>query len=70
MIQIANVSCGSPCGSRASVMYGLPKIHKSNCPLRPIISAEATYNQKLAESLVEILSPLLDNNKYIFKGYF
>ena len=59
-----------PCGSRAGVMYGLPKIHKANCPLRPIISAVGTYNYKLAKWLVEIFSPLLDNNKYILKDTF
>ncbi|CAF1146756.1 unnamed protein product, partial [Brachionus calyciflorus] len=29
----------TPCGSRAGVIYGLPKIHKDGVPLRPIISA-------------------------------
>ena len=58
-----------PCGSKAGVLYGLPKIHKDNCPLRPIISAVGTYNYKLAKWLVEILSPLLDS-KYIIKDTF
>jgi len=59
-----------PCGSRAGVMYGLPKIHKENCPLRPIISAVGTYNYKLAKFLVEILSPLIKDNEYILKDTF
>ena len=46
------------------------KYIKLNCPLRPIISAVGTYNYKLAKWLVEILSPLLDNNKYILKDTF
>lgn len=50
----------TPCGSKAGVLYGLPKIHKNNVPLRPIISAVNTYNYKLAKHLVKILSPLLD----------
>ena len=51
-------------------MYGLPKIHKNNCPLRPIISAVGTYNYKLAKFLVEILSPLVRDNEHILKGTF
>ncbi len=38
-----------PCGSRAGVMYGLPKIHKEGVPVRPIISACGTYNFRLAK---------------------
>ena len=59
-----------PCGSRAGVMYGLPKIHKDNCPLRPIISAVGTYNYKLAKFLVEILTPLMSDSKFILKDTF
>ncbi|CAF0863808.1 unnamed protein product [Brachionus calyciflorus] len=51
-------------------MYGLPKIHKEGCPIRPIISAVGTYNYKLAKYLDEILKPLLDNSKYILKDTF
>jgi len=56
----------TPSGSRAGVMYGLPKIHKENIPVRPIISAIGTYNYKTAKYLVEILTPLVDH-KYILK---
>jgi hypothetical protein len=31
-------------GSRAGIMYGLPKVHKSGIPLRPILSTVGTYN--------------------------
>ena len=58
-----------PSGSRAGVLYGLPKIHKPDVPVRPIISAVGTYNYKLAKYLVEILSPLIDD-KYILKDTF
>ena len=40
-------------------MYGLPKIHKENCPARPILSAIGTYNYKLAKFIVPILQPLI-----------
>ena len=60
---MATVVCDrvSPSGSRAGVLYGLPKIHKDGIPIRPIISAVNTYNYELAKYLVEILSPLVNN---------
>ena len=51
----------SPSGSRPGVLYGLPKIHKANCPIRPIISAVGTFNHKVAQYLVGILKPLASN---------
>ena len=33
-------------GSTPGVLYGLPKVHKENCPARPILSAIGTYNYK------------------------
>jgi len=59
-----------PCGSKAGVMYGLPKIHKDGCPLRPIILAVGTYNYKLAKYLVEIISPLLEKDDHTIKDTF
>jgi hypothetical protein len=59
-----------PCGSKAGVMYGLPKIHKDGCPLRPIILAVGTYNYKLAKYLVEIISPLLEKDDHTTKDTF
>ena len=52
------------------MLYGLPKIHKDGCPLRPIISAVGTYNYKLAKFLVEILSPLLEKDEHTIKDTF
>jgi len=60
----------TPCGSRAGIMYGLPKIHKNGAPIRPIISACGTYNYKLAKYLDKILKPLITNNNYIIKDTF
>ena len=42
-------------------MYGLPKVHKSGTPLRPIISAVGTYNYKPAKYLNSILAPLVQS---------
>jgi hypothetical protein len=60
----------TPCGSKAGVMYCLPKVHKQNTPLRPIISAIDTYNYKLAKYLDKILKPLVNDNEYILKDTF
>ena len=35
--------------------YGLPKIHKANCPMRPIVSACGTSTYNLAKYLTKIL---------------
>ena len=47
----------TPIGSRPGVLYGLPKVHKPNFPLRPIISAIGTHAYKLAKFLVPLLRP-------------
>jgi hypothetical protein len=59
-----------PCGSRAGVMYGLPKIHKDGAPLRPIISAIKTYNYKLAKKLDELLKPNVEGSEYMIRDSF
>ena len=48
-------------GSRPGIMYGLPKVHKPNFPLRPIISAIGTHSYKLAKFLVPLLRPFSTN---------
>ena len=48
-------------GARPVIMYGLPKIHKQNIPLRPIISPIGTFSSKTAKYLSKILSPLAQN---------
>ena len=56
-------------GSTPGVLYGLPKVHKENCPARPILSAIGTYNYKLAKFLVHILKPFT-SNEYTVKDTF
>ncbi|XP_037787664.1 uncharacterized protein LOC119583265 [Penaeus monodon] len=53
----------STSGSQPGLLYGLPKVHKPNIPLRPIISSIGTFNYNTAKFLVPILSPLT-SNKY------
>ena len=42
-------------GSSFGVLYGSPKIHKANVPMRPILSSYKTPNYKLAKFLVPLL---------------
>ena len=51
-----------PSGSTPGILYGLPKVHKPDCPARPILSAIGTYNYKLAKFLVPILQPFTHNS--------
>lgn len=48
-------------GSRPGRLYGLPKVHKENHPLRPILSAIGTANYNIAKYLVPILAPITTN---------
>ena len=39
-------------GSTPGILYGLPKIHKVNTPLRPVMSSINTHNYKLAKFII------------------
>ena len=58
-----------PCGSSPSRIYGLPKLHKSDIPLRSIVSGIGSYTHKLAKYLSDILKPLA-NNEHTLKDSF
>ncbi len=49
-----------PTGSQRPRMYGLPKTHKPNVPLRPILSMVGSAQHELAKWLSEILAPVLE----------
>lgn len=49
-------SCFSS-GSQIGVLYGLPKVHKPDVPLRAILSACNNHNSRLCKSLVPQLTP-------------
>ena len=38
-----------PTGSRIGILYGLPKTHKCNIPLRPILSSVKHYSYNIAK---------------------
>ena len=48
-------------GSKPGILYGLPKVHKEGCPLRPIMSAIGTFNYRLSKFLVPTLAPITTN---------
>ena len=51
-----------PSGSRPSLLYGLPKVHKAGTPLRLIMSAVGSPVHELAQYLVPILAPITTND--------
>uniref|UniRef100_A0A5K4F1X7 Reverse transcriptase domain-containing protein n=1 Tax=Schistosoma mansoni TaxID=6183 RepID=A0A5K4F1X7_SCHMA len=50
-----------PSGSVLPNLYGLPKIHKPNIPLRPILSMRGSPTHELAKWLVKLLNPIRAN---------
>ena len=58
-----------PNGSTHGVLSGLPKIHKTGCPFRPIVSSTNTYNYNLASYLKSVLQPI-STNCYSVKEFF
>ena len=44
--------------------YGLPKVHKKDIPLRPIVSSVNTITYNSAKFLADILSPLVGNTEH------
>ena len=49
-------------------IYGLPKIHKPNFPLRPIVSFIGTATYQLSKFLKQILVPVVGNTQYTVKN--
>lgn len=48
-----------PTGSQRPRMYGLPKIHKKDVPLRPILSMTGSAQHQLAQWLSSVIDPVL-----------
>ena len=51
-----------PVGTSRPRMYGIPKVHKTGVPLRPILSMTNAPQHELAKWLAELLRPVV--NKY------
>ena len=56
-------------GSSPGVLYGLPKIHKKNTPIRPILSTINTFNYNLAKYFVKLITPLTVNEYTINNSF-
>ena len=46
-----------PSGSKPGKLYGMAKVHKSDVPLRPVISMIGTPEYKLAKFLDDLIKP-------------
>ena len=57
-----------PTGAVAPKFYGLPKIHKRDIPLRPIVSSRGSINYELAKELSRILRPLVGSSIHHIKN--
>ena len=53
-----------PTGASAPKFYGLPKIHKKEVPLRPIVSSIGSVTYGVANELARILKPLVGKSIY------
>ena len=53
-----------PTGAVVPKFYGLPKIHKSNTPLRPIVSSIGSVTYGVAKELSRIIKPVVGSTEY------
>ena len=53
-----------PTGCVPPKFYGLPKIHKPDTPLRPIVSSSGSFTYGMAMELAKILKPLVDKSPH------
>jgi hypothetical protein len=58
----------TPYHSKPPHFYGLPKIHKLDIPLRPVVSSIASPCYDLADFLHKILSPLIGNTDFFMEN--
>ena len=53
-----------PMGCTSPKFYGLPKIHKANTPLRPIVSSRGSVTYGVAKVHAKILKPLAGKSQH------
>ena len=53
-----------PTGASPPKFYGLPKIHKKNIPLRPIVFNFGSVSYGVAKELARIIKPLMRNSQH------
>ena len=49
--------------------YGLPKIHKTGTPLRPIVSSRGSITYSVSKELSHIIKPLVGQSPHRLKKY-
>ena len=54
-----------PTGCVTPMFYGLPKIHKPDTPLRPIVSSCGSVTYGVAKELAKILKPIVGKSPII-----
>ena len=57
-----------PDSEKPPKLYGTPKIHKANHPLRPIVSSCSSSTYRAAKYLASILTPLVGTNEHSVKN--
>ena len=57
-----------PTSEEVPKFYGLPKIHKKDAPLRPIVSSIGSITYPAAKYLTSILNPLVGKNPHFIKN--
>ena len=53
-----------PTGCVLSKFYGLPKIHKTGTPLRPIVSSRGSVTYGVAKVLSRVIQPLVGKSPH------
>ena len=53
-----------PTGASFPKFYGLPKIHKKDIPLRPIVSSVGSVTYGVAKEVTRILKPLVGTTSH------
>ena len=56
-------------GSRPGIMFGSPKTHKPDLPLRPVLSTVDTYNYNMSKWLASLIGDLT-TNEYTVRDSF
>ena len=57
-----------PTGAVPPNFYGLPKVHKRDIPLRPIVSSRGSISYEVAKELARILTPLVGSSPHHIKN--
>ena len=53
-----------PTADQPPRFYGLPKVHKKNTPLRPIVNSIGTITYECAKYMADVLSPLMGKTEH------